>query len=92
VNRHSASQSSVSTSSPDSASTASSSGPNRNDSIASSSRPVPATTPYRRPVGSRRANVSNTQVRNADRSRSAEASMVNSYRSVSSAVDGTGRA
>ena len=59
------------------------------DSSASSSRPVPATTPYRRPSGSRRANSSKTQCRPALPSRSAEASMVSSYRSVSRAVEAT---
>jgi hypothetical protein len=47
-------------------------------------RPVPATTPYRRPSGSRRANSSNVVRRSAVPSRSAADSMVNSYLSVSS--------
>ena len=67
----------------------SSSGPNLNSPISSSSRPVPATTPYRRPSGSRRANSSNTHCRRCEPSRSADASMVSSYRSVNSAMDPT---
>ena len=55
-------------------------------SSASSSRPVPATTPYRRPSGSRRANTSNAHRRSAAPSASAAATIVSSYRSVSSAV------
>src|SRR3954447_432236 len=50
-------------------------------------RRVPATTPYRRPVGSRRLKTSNTHGRSAEPSRSAALSIVNSYWSVSSAVD-----
>ena len=50
----------------------------RNASIASSNRPVPATTPYRRPGGSRRAKTSNTHRRSAAPLRSAACSMVSS--------------
>ena len=55
--------------------------------MASTSRPVPATTPYRRPAGNRRAKTSNTQSRSAVPSAIAACSMVSSYWSVSSAVD-----
>ncbi len=37
----------------------------RNDSIASSARPTPATTPYLRPSGSRRGKSSKTDLRSA---------------------------
>ncbi len=57
---------------------ASSSGPNRNCSSASSNRPVPATTPYRRPYGRARANTSKTARRPAAPLRSAAVSMVSS--------------
>jgi hypothetical protein len=56
----------------------SSEGPNRNRDTASTTRAVPATTPYRRPAGSRRANTSNTHGRSAEPSRSAALSMVSS--------------
>jgi len=61
----------------------------RKFSTASSTRPVPATTPYRRPSGSRRVNASKTERRCAAPLASAAWSIVNSYRSVNSAVDGT---
>ncbi len=64
----------------------SSAGPNRNRSMASSSRPVPATTPYRRPCGRCRANTSKMARRWAAPLRSAACSMVSSYWSVSKAV------
>lgn len=61
----------------------------RKFSTASSTRPVPHTTPYRRPSGSRRVNTSNTERRWAAPLRSAACSIVSSYRSVNSAVEGT---
>jgi hypothetical protein len=51
---------------------------NRKSRTSSISRPVPATTPYRRPIGSRRANTSNTQRRPAVPSLSAALTMVSS--------------
>lgn len=51
---------------------------NVKSAIASNNLPVPATTPYRLPSGSRRANTSNTHGRSAVPSRSAAASIVNS--------------
>src|SRR5215217_8492443 len=85
-NRKSASQSrSRSSVRPWSRSAASSASPKRKCGSASSNRPVPASTPYRRPWGSRRAKVSNTQSRSAVPSARAAATMVSSYRSVSRA-------
>ena len=55
-----------------------SAGPKRNRSIASSSRPVPATTPYLRPWGRCLANTSNTALRPAAPLRSDACSMVSS--------------
>ena len=52
-----------------------SSGPKRNRSIASSSRPVPATTPYLRPCGKCLANTSKTALRSAAPLRSDACSM-----------------
>src|SRR5215218_3993392 len=69
---------------------ASSASPKRKCGSASSSRPVPARTPYRRPCGRRRANTSNTQSRWAVPSASAAATIVSSYRSVKSAGAGGG--
>src|SRR6266853_2114524 len=65
-----------------------SAGPKRNRSSASSSRPVPATTPYLRPCGRCRAKTSKTALRSAAPLRSDPSSMVSSYWSVSSAVPG----
>src|ERR1700744_2927487 len=61
-------------------------GVKRNRSIASSRRPVPATTPYLRPCGRCLANTSKTALRSAAPLRSEACSMVSSYWSVSSAV------
>ena len=61
---------------------------NRNASTASIARPTPATTPYRRPSGSLRANSSKTLRRNAVFERNAARIIVSSYWSVSSAVLG----
>src|SRR5580704_15091836 len=63
-----------------------SAGPKRNCASESSSRPVPATTPYLRPWGRCLANTSNTALRPAAPLRSDACSMVSSYWSVSSAV------
>src|SRR5271169_5691327 len=63
-----------------------SAGPKRNRSIASSSRPVPATTPYLRPCGRCLAKTSKMALRSAAPLRSDACSMVSSYWSVSSAV------
>src|SRR6185436_1268292 len=87
-NRYAASHSIVvSSTNPRSRRKATSASPNRNSARASRMRRVPATTPYRRPVGSRRLKTSNTHGRSAEPSRSAALSIVNSYWSVSSAVD-----
>ncbi len=61
----------------------------RKFSTASSTRPVPATTPYRRPFGNRRVKTSNTLRRSAVPARRAARSIVSSYWSVKSAVEGT---
>ncbi|GAA4996715.1 hypothetical protein GCM10023335_06790 [Streptomyces siamensis] len=50
---------------------------------------MPATTPYRRPSGSRRVKTSKTDRRSAVPAASAACSIVNSYWSVKSAVEGT---
>ena len=55
-----------------------SAGPKRNRSRASSSRPVPATTPYLRPWGRCLANTSNTALRSAAPLRSDACTMVSS--------------
>src|SRR5450759_2469185 len=60
-------------------------GPKRKRSSASSSRPVPATTPYRRPFGSRRACTSKIARIPAVPLRSAPSSIVSSYWSVNNA-------
>ncbi len=48
---------------------------------------MPATTPYRRPGGNRRPNISNTARRPAVPERSAPCTIVSSYWSVSRAVE-----
>src|SRR5664280_2597419 len=64
-------------------------GPKRKRSSASSSRPVPATTPYRRPVSSRRACTSKIARIPAVPLRSAPSSIVSSYWSVNNALLGS---
>jgi hypothetical protein len=59
-------------------SSASSSSPNLNLLMASTTLAVPPTIPYRRPLGSRLANVSNTHCRSAVPAASAAATMVSS--------------
>src|SRR5450759_3380878 len=64
-------------------------GPKRKRSSASSSRPVPATTPYRRPFSSRRACTSKIARIPAVPLRSAPSSIVSSYWSVNNALLGS---
>src|SRR5664280_2157271 len=64
-------------------------GPKRKRSSASSSRPVPATTPYRRPFSSRRACTSKIARIPAVPLRSAPSSIVSSYWSVNNALQGS---